>query len=241
MPVAATPLSQFANVTTASTVNLDTNFLQSASGAYLWGGLAGGTANALVIDGLVPLTDYIIGMSVRFLATNNNLAACTLAYDALPPYALTDISGTALTANAIVTGNVYEAQLVQTASNVIQWRLLGGNGAGGAVSSVFGRTGAIVATAGDYAIGQISGTGDMATQSSAAVAITGGTLTGIAELDSDALVVPRAGLTAASAYALVAGPATATVAGTLAFRIPITVKIGASTVNAYLLAYTGSH
>lgn len=54
-----------------------------------------------------------------------------------------------------------------------------GGGGTGAVSSVFGRTGAVVAASGDYAIGQISGAGSMASQNNGSVDIQGGYIDGL--------------------------------------------------------------
>jgi hypothetical protein len=235
MPVAATAPVQFGNATIAKTVDLDSNFLQTASGAYLWGGVAAGTANALVINGILPLTDYFIGMSVRFLASATNAGACTLGYDALAPYPLVDIAGTALTASAIVSGNVYEAQMVQTVSNVIQWRLLGGGGAGGAVSSVFGRVGAITAMAGDYSIGQISGANTMATQDSANVAITGGTLTNVNLVSGGAPtfqgVTVKPNLAGTDYLGMAANPVAAGSIGSLLYKMPVQLVVGGVTIT----------
>lgn len=55
---------------------------------------------------------------------------------------------------------------------------ISGGGGGGDVASVFGRTGAVTAQNGDYAIGDITGAGTMASQNANGVAITGGTIDG---------------------------------------------------------------
>lgn len=52
--------------------------------------------------------------------------------------------------------------------------LLGAGGGGGAVSSVFGRTGVVVAQSGDYSIAQISGAGTAAAENLSAIIIDNG-------------------------------------------------------------------
>lgn len=63
--------------------------------------------------------------------------------------------------NAQVNGYVLTA--TTTGGNLCAWQVpTGGGGGGGAVSSVFGRTGAIVANTGDYSVAQITGAAPLA-------------------------------------------------------------------------------
>jgi hypothetical protein len=70
------------------------------------------------------------------------------------------IGPTVLTAASDPTAAGQCATSAGTASNSVLWAAC--SGGGGAVSSVFGRTGTVVATTGDYTIGQISGAGTAA-------------------------------------------------------------------------------
>lgn len=182
MAIVAPEMTVFAALTQSGVATLDTNLVLAGSGALIYGGIAGGTANALEITIPLELTDYYIGMMLTFVAGVNNTAPATAEVinpnGTLPPIQITDLAGTALTANAMVAGAAYVTVLVQNSSNALSLRIVNGSGGGGggAVSSVFGRTGAIVAQTGDYAIGQIAGAGNLAAQNANSVAISGGTI-----------------------------------------------------------------
>ncbi|HEY9748025.1 MAG TPA: hypothetical protein V6C63_05075, partial [Allocoleopsis sp.] len=102
----------------------------------------------------------------------------------------------------------------------------------GAVQSVFGRTGAVVAQAGDYNSSQISGLGTIATQDANNVSITGGTAT-LNTLRSGFTQIAGAGLTVTSSAAAAADPGAgnAAIAGTLSVGGAI-ATLGNLNINA---------
>src|SRR6056297_3609292 len=51
---------------------------QVQDSSFVWGGTAGGTANALTISLSPAITAYANGMKVRFIAASNNTGAATL-------------------------------------------------------------------------------------------------------------------------------------------------------------------
>lgn len=157
MAYTPTPYTPFASQTQGSTGQLDAAFIAAFSEAFAWAGIAGGSANALTLT--LPgfqITDYAVGMVIRFIAQFNNTGAVTVAVNGLPAQNVTDVDGTPLTANAIVAGRLHQIVYVQPATGSPYFRLFSGGGGGGAVSSVFGRTGAVVAQANDYSIQQIA-------------------------------------------------------------------------------------
>lgn len=181
MTVPAPPLTQYATLTQAGVNTLDADLLQVGSDAMIYGGVAGGTANAITLTIPLALQDYFLGMGLVFVASANNTAGATITVTTpagtLAPITLADQSGSALTANTIIAGNVINLKLCQAAgAGPISFRIAA---SAVPVSSVFGRTGAVSAATGDYSIGQITGAGTMASQNSGAVTITGGAISGV--------------------------------------------------------------
>jgi hypothetical protein len=84
---------------------------QVQNGAFLWGGTAGGTANAATINLNPPLAAYAAGQRFAFVASAANTGAVTLNVNGLGALALNKGDGTvALTAGDIPSGAVVTAQ-----------------------------------------------------------------------------------------------------------------------------------
>lgn len=75
--------------------------------AYVWGGTAGGTADALTVTPSPAITAYAAGQSFRFIAASNNTGAATVAISGLTTKAIQN-NGSALSADDIVSGKLYE-------------------------------------------------------------------------------------------------------------------------------------
>ena len=88
-------------------------------GAFIWGGTAGGTADALTLTLTPAITAYATGMVVRFVAAADNTSATpTLSIDGVTPAVITRVDGSALSAGDIKSGSVYEVLYSGT-----QWRI----------------------------------------------------------------------------------------------------------------------
>jgi hypothetical protein len=84
---------------------------QTQNGAFLWGGTAGGTANAATISLNPPLAAYAAGQRFAFVASAANTGAVTLNVNGLGATALNKGDGTvALTAGDIPSGAIITAQ-----------------------------------------------------------------------------------------------------------------------------------
>ncbi len=179
------PIVKFSGQTQPALPDLDTALTAAGAAAMMYGGVSGGTTNAQTITVPNAISAMVDGYVFRFVAGFSNTAAVTLTVtpsgaSALPPLPLCDQDGSALGNGAIIAGRLYEFVVATNASvTTLRWPPLS---VGGAVGSVFGRTGAVVAVSGDYAIGQITGAGSMAIQAASAVAITGGTIAGLTSL-----------------------------------------------------------
>jgi len=152
MATQPTPLTAFNTPATIDPAkNLDTNFTECGAVCLIYAGIAGGSANSIDLTIPLDITDYFVGMAVKFVASSNNTGPVTVNINGLPTNINAgDITGTALTANAFVTGSIYELTLCADVSNVLTFRITGSR-VSSPVSSVFGRTGAVVAVGTDYA------------------------------------------------------------------------------------------
>lgn len=79
---------------------------QVQDGAFLWGGTAGGTADALTITLTPAIAAYAAGQQFRFVASATNTGAATLAVNGLTATAI-EFGGAALSAGVIVNGGLY--------------------------------------------------------------------------------------------------------------------------------------
>lgn len=100
----ATALSQIPSTTRA----LYPTTGQVQDGAFLWGGTAGGTANALGVTLSPAITAYVAGLTIRFLAgAAANTGAVTLAVNGLSAIAVNGGNGTVpLPAGALQPGSL---------------------------------------------------------------------------------------------------------------------------------------
>jgi len=92
---------------------------QVQDGAFVWGGTAGGTANALTLTLTPPITAYAPGMVVRFIASADNTSTMpTLSINGISPAVITRDDGSILSPGDIQSGKIYEVLYSGT-----QWRL----------------------------------------------------------------------------------------------------------------------
>lgn len=82
---------------------------QAAVGStiYLWGGIVGGTADAITLTPSPAITLYSNGMRFAFLATGTNTGATTVNVSGLGAKSVKTLLGAALAAGDITSGNVY--------------------------------------------------------------------------------------------------------------------------------------
>jgi len=92
---------------------------QVQDGAFVWGGTAGGTADALTLTLTPAITSYATGMVVRFVASADNTSATpTLSINGVTPAVIVRDDGTNLAPGDIKANGVYEVLYSGT-----QWRL----------------------------------------------------------------------------------------------------------------------
>lgn len=75
-----------------------------------WCGTAGGTADVITLSPAEAITAYASGQRFQFIAASANTTAVTVAVSGLTAKALTWNGNTALAANDLVLGRIYEAQ-----------------------------------------------------------------------------------------------------------------------------------
>lgn len=91
----------------ASALSDSVSFSAGQKQAYLWGGVAGGTADALTLTLSPAITAYNNGMMFRFVSgASANTGAATLAVNGLAATAI-QFNGAALSAGAIAANTVY--------------------------------------------------------------------------------------------------------------------------------------
>lgn len=81
---------------------------QIQDAAVIWGGTAGGTADALTLTLTPAITAYVAGMTIRFIAGSTNTTAATLAVNGLAAKDIEDVAGDALAAGAIAADALCE-------------------------------------------------------------------------------------------------------------------------------------
>jgi len=94
---------------------------QVQDGAFIWGGTAGGTADALTLTLTPPITSYAEGLTVRFRVgpATNNTTTPTLAINGLAAHTITRYDNTPLAA-----GDLPANAVVEVVYNNSAWRLL---------------------------------------------------------------------------------------------------------------------
>lgn len=93
---------------------------QIAANAYVWGGTAGGTADALTLTPVPAHSSYAAGKIFRFIAAATNTGAATINVSALGAKNIYN-NGAALAAGAIETGKIYEIVYDGTQFNLNRW------------------------------------------------------------------------------------------------------------------------
>jgi hypothetical protein len=83
----------------------------------VWGGTAGGTANALTLTPAVAASVYVAGYTIKFLASATNTGAATVNVSGLGVKNLRRQDGSALSAGDITNGYLY--QLVYDGTNFV--------------------------------------------------------------------------------------------------------------------------
>src|SRR6266403_2303381 len=113
-----------------------------------------GSAKAYAIAPSPAIAAYVAGQSFTVKAANSNTTTSTLAVSGLTAKTIKKFDGvTNLVSGDIIAGQIFE--VIYDGTN-FQMASPGGTPGSGAVSSVFGRTGAVVATTGDYTAAQIT-------------------------------------------------------------------------------------
>lgn len=84
--------------------------LSSSYAEEEWCGTAGGTADAIALSPTIGISTYLPGQRFSFAAASANTGAVTVAVDGLAAKALTWNGNTALAANDLVPGRIYQMQ-----------------------------------------------------------------------------------------------------------------------------------
>jgi len=94
---------------------------QLQNGSFVWGGTAGGTADALTLTLTPPITAYAEGLTVRFRVgpATNNTTTPTLAINGLTAHTITKYDGASLAAGDLPANSV-----VEVVYNNGAWRLM---------------------------------------------------------------------------------------------------------------------
>lgn len=107
---------------------------QVQDGSFLWGGTAGGTADALTITLTPAITAYAAGQEFRFVASANNTGAATLAVNGLAATSI-EFGGAALISGVIQSGGVYSVIYDGTVFNLSAVFAAGANVSGPATAT----------------------------------------------------------------------------------------------------------
>jgi hypothetical protein len=93
---------------------------QTQNGAFLWGGTAGGTANAATISLNPPLAAYAAGQAFRFISSAANTGAVTLNVNSLGAVAVNKGDGTV----ALAAGDLPASAMVTVVHDGTRFRLI---------------------------------------------------------------------------------------------------------------------
>jgi len=122
-----------------------------------------GTGSAYTCNLSPSISGYVSGTTYWFQAKTTNSGPATISFNALPPKAIKKLFNQALAPNDIQAGQwvmlTYDGTNMQMQSQTA-------TAPGGSVTSVFARTGVVIAQAGDYSAGQITGLAPVATSGS---------------------------------------------------------------------------
>jgi hypothetical protein len=93
---------------------------QAQDGAFLWGGTAGGTANAITVTLTPPITAYAAGQTFRFISSATNTSSVTLNVNGVGAVALNKGDGT----SPLVSGEIPTQSIVSVTYDGTRFRLL---------------------------------------------------------------------------------------------------------------------
>jgi hypothetical protein len=122
IPTANMPMGNFRHTGVADgTARTDYAALgQTQNGAFLWGGTAGGTANALTVSLNPPLAAYAAGQVFRFISSAANTGSVTLNVNSLGAVAVNKGDGTV----ALVAGDLPASAIVTVVHDGTRFRVL---------------------------------------------------------------------------------------------------------------------
>jgi len=127
VPVANIPMGgfKFTGYGTGNAPNARSDIPQAGQvqdSAFMWGGTATGTANAILLAPTPAIAAYAAGQAFRFKAPAANTGAATVSINGLAAQAMTRPGGTALSGSEILAGAtveiVYDGAQFQLASFV---------------------------------------------------------------------------------------------------------------------------
>jgi hypothetical protein len=93
---------------------------QVQDGAFLWGGTAGGTANAITVTLTPPITSYAAGQAFRFISSAANTSSVTLNVNGVGAVALNKGDGTV----ALSAGDLPATAMVTVVHDGTRFRLI---------------------------------------------------------------------------------------------------------------------
>jgi hypothetical protein len=82
---------------------------QVQDGSVIWGGTAGGTADALTLSVTPTPSSYVAGMVIRFIGSASNTGTATINVNGMGAKTAKSVTGKALPGGYIKSGNIYEA------------------------------------------------------------------------------------------------------------------------------------
>jgi hypothetical protein len=152
IPTANLPMGNFRHTGVADgTARTDYAALgQTQNGAFLWGGTAGGTANAITISLNPPLAAYGGGQEFRFISSAANTGAVTLNINSLGAVALNKGNGTV----ALIAGDLPASAIVTVIYDGTRFRLINAQSGLGATLAASADSAAARSTIGAPAIPQ---------------------------------------------------------------------------------------
>ena len=93
---------------------------QAQDGAFLWGGTAGGTANAITISLNPPIAAYGAGQTFQFIASAANTGAVTLNVNSVGAVAVNKGDGT----TALIAGDIPNGAMITARHDGTRFRLI---------------------------------------------------------------------------------------------------------------------
>jgi len=121
-PTANLPMGGFrhTNIANGASRNEYAALGQVQDGAFLWGGTAGGTANAITVTLTPPITAYAAGQAFRFISSAANTSSVTLNVNGVGAVALNKGDGTV----ALGAGDIPASAMVTVVHDGTRFRLI---------------------------------------------------------------------------------------------------------------------